>query len=342
MKTKVSNFIKGIVVICTFTIAICIVNRIMMHKSEDGYDQIQSYYKQIDNTVDVLFLGSSKIYCQIDTGILWDEYGMSSFDLGGAEAPPWNSYYFLKEALKSQNPKVIIYDATIIGYRQEVLYQPEVWAMTNNYGMYLNANRIKQLRVNTEGDVFKKLLFPLDTMHSRYKELTKNDFVDENNSINYKGFDYRNTTEVFDTPYILDITDCEACDIKHEEYLRKMIALSKDEGIPFVVMITPYAVTPEEQLYFNYIEKICIEEGVTYIDFNKMYDELGLDFSIDMAEKVHLNFSGTKKLTEYLGNYIVNNYDVVDHRGDPLYSSWDVDAAINRENREIGDLPSLE
>ncbi|MDD6581027.1 MAG: hypothetical protein PUE89_09005, partial [Lachnospiraceae bacterium] len=69
------------------------------------------------------------------------------------------------------------------------------------------------------------------------------------------------------------------------------------------------------------------------IDFNKMYDELSIDFSTDMAEKVHLNFSGTKKLTEYLGNYIVNNYDIPDHRGDAKYSSWDIDAKINRENR---------
>ena len=76
-----------------------------------------------------------------------------------------------------------------------------------------------------------------------------------------------------------------------------------------------------------------MEEGVTYIDFNKMYDELSLDFTTDMAEKVHLNFSGTKKLTEYLGNYIVNNYDIPDRRGDAKYSSWDVDAKINRDNR---------
>lgn len=334
MNRKVINFVKGIIVIAVFAVALCIANRILMHKSKDGYAQMQSYYKQIDNTVDVLFLGSSKIYCQIDTGILWDEHGIASFDLGGAEAPPWNSYYFLKEALKTQKPKVIFYDATIIGYRQDVLYQPEVWSMTNNYGMHWNLNRIMQLRENTEQDfLFKRLLFPLDTMHSRYKELSKLDFVDENNSINYKGFDYRNTTEVFETPDVSTMTESFVFDEKHEKYLRAMIDLSKENNIPFVVMITPYVVTPEEQGYFNYVEDICMEEGVTYIDFNKMYDELSLDFSTDMAEKVHLNFSGTKKLTEYLGNYIVNNYDIPDHRGDAKYSSWDIDAKINRENR---------
>ena len=334
MNRKLSNFIKGIIVIAVFVVSIVTADRILMHKSEDGYTQMQSYYKQIDNTVDVLFLGSSKIYCQIDTGILWDEHGIASFDLGGAEAPPWNSYYFLKEALKTQKPKLIIYDASIIGYRHDVLYQPEVWSMTNNYGMHWNLNRIMQLRINTEQDfLFKRLLFPLDTMHARYKELTKNDFVDENNSINYKGFDYRNTTEVFETPDVSTMTESFVIDEKHEKYLRAIIELSKENNIPLVVMVTPYVLTPEEQGHFNYVEDICMEEGVTYIDFNKMYDELSIDFSTDMAEKVHLNFSGTKKLTEYLGNYIVINYDIPDHRGDAKYSSWDIDAKINRENR---------
>ena len=77
MNRKVINFVKGIIVIAVFAVALCIANRILMHKSEDGYTQMQSYYKQIDNTVDVLFLGSSKIYCQIDTGILWDEHGIA-------------------------------------------------------------------------------------------------------------------------------------------------------------------------------------------------------------------------------------------------------------------------
>lgn len=334
MKSKVINLLKGIFIVCVFAITLHIANTVLMHKSEDGYDQIQSYYKQIDNTVDVLFLGSSKIYCQIDTGLLWDEHGISSFDLGGAEAPPWNSYYFLKEALKTQKPKVIFYDATIIGFRQDVLYQPEVWSMTNNYGMHWNINRIKQIRENAQtDDLFKKLLFPLDTMHSRYKELTKNDFVDENNTINYKGFDYRDGVREFERPDVSSMTESFVFDQKHEEYLRAMFQLSKENNIPFIVMITPYVVKPEHQGYFNYVEDICNEEGITYIDFDKMYDELGIDFSTDMAENIHLNFSGTRKLTEYLGNYIVDNFEVEDHRGDPIYSSWDIDAAINRKNR---------
>lgn len=337
MNSKIKNLIKGIIVTCVFVMALVITDHIVTLKSEDGYAQIQSYYKQIDNTVDVLFLGSSKVYCQIDTGILWDEHGISAFDLGGAEAPAWNSYYYLKEALKTQNPKVILYDASIIGYRQDVLFQPEVWLMTNSFGMHWNENRINLIKDNCEDNKkFLEMMIPLGNMHARYNNLTKNDFIDKRNSINNKGFDYRNTTIEFETPDVSSMTtESFVFDEKHEKYLRSMIELSKEYSIPFVVMITPYVVTPDHQGYFNYVEDICEQEGIKYIDFNKKYDELGLDFKTDMAEDMHVNLSGSEKLTKYLGYYIVENYDVADHRGDPLYSSWEVDAERNRNNRRM-------
>ena len=334
MSEKIKNLIKGIVVITVFAIALSMVSRILMLKSEDGYDQMQSLYKQKKNTVDVLFLGSSKIHCQVDTGVLWDNYGIAAYDLSGAEAPTWNSYYFMKEALKTQTPKVIIYDASIIGFRQDVLSQPSVWSMVNNYGMHWNKNRVDQLYVNTwDFNEFKKLLFPLDTMHSRYGELTKNDFSDVNNDISYKGFDYRDTVVPFDRPTANLVTDELEVNEKHIDYLLRMNSVAVEKNIPFIVMISPYVVTEEEQMYFNYIKRICDENEIKFVDLDQKYDEIGLDFATDMAENIHLNFSGTMKFSDYLGKMIKEDYEVPDRRGSAGYGSWDKDALINRQQR---------
>ena len=333
MNQKITNLIKGIVVIVIFAAVLFAANKILMLKSEDGIEQMQAFYKQKENTVDVIFLGSSKVYCQIDTGIIWDEYGISGFDLGGAEAPSWVCYYYLKEALKTQKPKVIMYETTIAGYREDVLEEPEVWAITNNYGFKWNKNRIDQLRDNSTKDGFYDLLIPFGSTHSKYKDLKKDDFVDSNNTINYKGFDSRETIVPFERPDMSKVTESEPVNEKHIIYLKKMNELAKENGIPFIVMVSPYVVTEEEQKYFNYVFDVCEEEGIPYIDFNKMYDELQLDFEKDMAENIHLNLSGSKKWTEYLGKYLNENYDFCDHRGDLNYSSWDNDALWNRQDR---------
>ena len=68
------------------------------------------------------------------------------------------------------------------------------------------------------------------------------------------------------------------------------------------------------------------EYGVPFIDYNLMYEELGMDFSADMADDGHLNAPGAAKFTSYFGNYLSEHYDIPDHRGEEAYETWEKDA----------------
>lgn len=326
------NLFKGIVLIILAAIILTGTGQILLIKSEDGISQLKSLYKQKENTIDVLFLGSSHVYCDIATGLLWDEYGISSFDLGGAEAPSWTSYYHLKEALKTQQPDVVFYEVSIASIRP-TLYPPVFWVEDNIYGMKWNRNRIDALRINTYEDSFKDLLFPFSAMHGRYSELSKNDFADRNNSINYKGFDPREDVRSFRTPDVQNITAEEPCSEKAEEYLKKIIELCAQNDIELELFVSPYVINADEKKINNYMFSIGKQYGVECVDFNQYYDEMGMDFATDMAEELHLNYSGNEKFTRYFGNYIKDNYTIADHRGDTEYSSWDVDAKRQRIER---------
>lgn len=338
MNQKIINLIKGIIVIAVFSIVLSTVTRVLTIKSEDGIEQLWSLYKQKENTIDVVFLGSSKAYCMLDTGVLWDEKGIASFDTGGAEAPSWVCYYYMKELLKTQKPKVIMYETTVAAYRNDVMEQPEVWSVVNNYGFHWNKNRIESLKLNTSKQNFYRLLFPLGSMHKNYATLTKNDFVDENNTINHKGFDSRETVVEFDTPDVKSVTERVPCNEKHLIYLQKMIDLAKENNIEFVVMVSPYYVTQDEEKIFNYISDYCEEQNVEFIDYNHLYDEMGLDFKTDMAENIHVNLSGSKKWSHYVANQLAEKYELSDHRGDSKYISWEKDALWNRQDRLRYDL----
>lgn len=50
----------------------------------------------------------------------------------------------------------------------------------------------------------------------------------------------------------------------------------------------------------------------SYLDFNKMYEKVGIDFSEDFSDEEHLNFKGSEKYTEYLGDYLANQYTWTD------------------------------
>ena len=90
---------------------LAMVHQVLSFKHRDGLYSMQKFYEQEEGTVDVLVLGPSLAFADINTAVLWDEYGMSAFNLAGSIQPMWNTYYYLKEALKYQRPKVIVLSA---------------------------------------------------------------------------------------------------------------------------------------------------------------------------------------------------------------------------------------
>lgn len=326
------NLIKGLVIVIVAVLIVVGIDKIFLLKSEDGISQMESVYLQKDNTVDVLFLGNSHVYCDIATGVLWDNYGMAAFDLGGAEAPSWVSYYHLKETLKTQKPKLVCFETSVAALFP-TLYQSDSWTADNNYGMKAGENRLEQLKVNSEETDFRKRIFPLSIMHGRYTDLCENDFKDVKNTISYKGFDPREGIVPMETPVFSPDTPPVACSEKAEEYTRKIIELCRDNDIPIMIFVSPYIIEDSHQAIYNYIFEIASEYDVPCINFNEMYGEIGLDFGRDMADVSHLNYYGNYKFTDFFGNLIKTYYDIPDRRGDENFASWEEDAANQRMDR---------
>jgi len=329
---KIINLIKAVIIIAAGIAIVTGLSRLLLLKSEDGISQFQAFYKQPENSVDVIFAGSSKVYIDVSTGVLWENHGIAAFDLGGAEAPSWVSYYDLKEALKTQRPKVICYEVSVAAM-YDMLTQADNWASDNNFAMKWNSNRIDQLRINSTEEEFYERLIPLNIMHTRYKELTENDFTNVNNSVNYKGFDPRETITDDEFEDMSSVTDTEPCTEKEEEYIRKIIQLGKEEGIPVLLFASPYMASEGEAQIINYVGEIARSEGADFIDFNKNYSDFGMDFALDMADSGHLNQTGNYKFSDYFGSILKDRYGVPDRRGDDNYRSWDTDALIHRNER---------
>ena len=197
-------------------------------------------------------------------------------------------------------------------------------------------NRVDLIKENSEEEEFLSRLNPFNIMHGRYKDLDENDFTNARNSVVYKGFDPREAVIEMDTPTMDGVIETEPCTEKEDIYFRKIIELAKQEGIPILLFASPYGVTEKEQKILNYIGVLAEEEGVEFIDFNRKYDELDMDFSSDMADGGHLNYSGNYKFTKYFGSILKDKYEIPDHRGDTRYSSWEWDSAL--QNFERNDL----
>jgi len=85
-------------------------NKVFSFKYSEGMASMTIFGEQEENTIDAIIFGSSHVYQNINTAVLWNEYGIASYDLTGPLQPLWNTYYCMETALKTQVPKVMIVD----------------------------------------------------------------------------------------------------------------------------------------------------------------------------------------------------------------------------------------
>ena len=94
-------------------------------------------------------------------------------------------------------------------------------------------------------------------------------------------------------------------------------------------MIFPYpGITADHEARYNRGREIASEYGVPFLDLNLTWDDYQLDFSTDMADADHVNYSGNVKFSGYIGDYISREYALPDRRGDKRYVSWKKNAAM--------------
>ncbi|MCM1237166.1 MAG: hypothetical protein NC489_44420 [Ruminococcus flavefaciens] len=111
--------IQLIIFTAIFLILLNSIYKVFSFKYGDGILGLTKFYELDNNTVDVLILGSSHAFENINTGVLYDSYGMAAYILSGSVQPYWNTYYYLMEALKTQKPQLIVLDAFASTFNDE-------------------------------------------------------------------------------------------------------------------------------------------------------------------------------------------------------------------------------
>ena len=315
-------------------------------KAVDGVYSMTTFYEQRPESIDVIFLGSSHMYENVSTQVLWDEYGMAAFDLGGSVQPIWNTYYYMKEALKTQTPKVLVLDVYML--TKDWNYSDTARAMKNTFGMKYSKDKIEAIKASYEHTDIMQLMdyiFEFPAFHNRYTEITEGDFKgqgkDYNNDGNgrfncddWKGYYLNLNEEEQDFPAYSSTEKRLPLGEKQEYYFRKTIELAKEHQIPLVLIISPYKTKEEDAGYYNTISDIADEEDLPFINFNLLYDELQLDFDTDYADGAHMNEKGSRKYSSFLGAYLTDHYSIPDRRGDPAYEDYDRMARWYREQIE--------
>lgn len=307
--------------------ALYAVSRLVAPKYRDTLTEghlTGEYYCEKTNH-DVLFIGDCEVFENFSPVTLYNEYGITSFIRGGAQQLVWHSYYLLVDALKSETPKVVVFNVLALKYGEP---QSEAYNRLALDGMRWGTAKRDAIRASmTEGEDFMSYVFPLLRYHDRITALTPEDWAywfSDGEPVSFKGYQmHAGVKPNTGLPAPRPLAENE----KHlpensMAWLEKIAALCKEHGIALVLIKSP-SIDPYWYPEWDAdIEAFAKSQGLRYDNMIAENDRIGIDMQTDTYDQgAHLNVFGAEKLSRWFGAELQREYGLTDHRGEAAYDA---------------------
>lgn len=336
---------RGAGFLCILCVCILITYRIITPKI--CYDEMLSttlsyvnFYEIKKDTTDVIFLGSSLAATACIPQEMYDRYGIRSYNLASEKQSPVISYYWLKEALRRQSPKVVVMDCNYLFQTNDKILnttEDAIWRAIDY--MKWSPVKLEAIRTVCELDAeqsFGSYLFPNIRYHERWAELTEEDFTLARiaNEYDLKGYSplagqwggegeapYGKGADAGKTPMLPLM----------ERYLDDIVALCEQEGTALILINVPQLHADAGK--YQTMQKYAQEHGVSYYDFNEktLYAASDYDFATDSYDTAHTNLWGAQKITAYLGGILEKEYGIRGNTDEQWESTKASYAAIRKD-----------
>lgn len=344
-KDRVKKIVKPVVFFLIFVLMFLTVQEIMTPKwrfepapssnyGEGETDKYGHFYTLPDNTVDYLILGNSTAYRSINPTLIYAATGIAGYSLGGPSQRSDMSYYWLREALKTQSPSIVFLDVTSLTRSG---HAPSADITKTIVPMKLSMNKIEAiLNCKTNSQTFAELMVPMIQFHSRWTSLTKNDWT------------VGNTPDYFMNGGYVDFV--VRLNTGKSERMSKYDTIKLENG-EYTVHEASIEISQRHKYYFEQILKLCEENNIELIPikaptmgWSKEYSEVTrfllneyglelLDLTDDTLVQLrwdkdtgdvgnHVNYWGNSKTSDYLVGFLEEK-GLPDHRGQREYEHWD-------------------
>lgn len=281
---------------------------------------IREYYRQSENH-DIVFFGDCEAYTSFIPSVLKENYGLSSFVRGSAAQRIWQSYYLMEETFTYETPGAMVY--TVFGSVYDKVEKEEYNRLLFD-GMKNSVYKTASIRESlTEGESLVSYVFPLIRYHSRWNDLTTDDFKYAFSTPSVSDNGYLPHEETVSADYVPEgkpLSDYALPDICMD-YLEKMYELCEKHETELILVKAPVLYPYWYPEWDEQIKAFAQSKGITYYNYLDRVSDIGLDFKTDTYDGgQHLNNSGAAKLTNYFGDQLIN--------GDKLGFSADIDGKV--------------
>lgn len=313
------NFIKTLLFILIFYVIWQIVFSVIWTSS----NSITKFYDEPKNSLDVIYVGSSNAYAHFNTVLAYDLHGFTTGMLSSDGQPFSAVKYLLEEGRKYQNPEVYVVDINSVATDVDYSNEGDVRKVTDNMKFSKNRNNAIEgmlSLINVPKEQYSSFYFSFLTYHNSWKYIGDYSFV--NNSL-YKGHLLSEQTIKVEAQEKFvwkdNIVELPAANV---DLLKDLINYIRKNNLEVIFVVPPRVFTDENMGKLNDAIRISKENNITVLNMNVL-DDFEINYSKDLYNAGHINVYGATKFTKYFADYLVNNYELRDHRNDKKYKSWD-------------------
>ena len=328
MKQQYKDAIRIIAFLLLFTFVLTLTTYFFYPKwtTDQEISQMNGVYREEKNTLDVLYLGSCNMYTSVAPTLIYEEYGITGYADTCPDQAMSTSYFYLKDVLKRQSPKVVVVEALFLTCPDNSRR-----ARYNRFAldyMPLSFNKIALAAVTAKREVevmrqydssvpdtlltFMSYIFPLLRYHSR-NDLSKTDlsFFLTTDLYNYgKGCWPQYNYATNDGLYFDTVFNGSEIQDTAKKWFPKIKELCDKKGIELLVMKSPnYARwgydDTQTKIARDYVEGL----GVPFLDLHQPQYDVFEEYDYGYGTG-RMNIYGMKKLSSELGAYLVNTYDL--------------------------------
>ena len=265
----------------------------------------RSYKKEPENSIQVMFVGSSVVFCDVSPAAVYKASGITSYLITGPQQTMPISYYFIREACKTQNPEAIFVELKGLFFAQHGKH-----TISNFAFMPHGINRLEAIFCAAYREDIPGLLFPILSFHDRWNDLTISELRERAQasqvSVNAGYMESGLVEEQGElTSYHPSMEYTEEC----VAYLKRIDQFCSQQGIKLYLYFAPVTDTVDQETK-NWVASLVQEMNIAgYYDFSndQAFQEIGLDKKTDWEDLLHLNTNGAKKFSSFLANLMMND-----------------------------------
>lgn len=323
-RTTVKNVLSVTAVLLIFGLLLGLVTMLLQPKymTDLVEGSFTAQYYTEDKNHDVIFIGDCEVYSNFSPLEMYRQQGITSYVRGNSQQLIWQSYYLLKETFRYESPRVVVWNVNAMRYSEPISEAYNRLAIDN---MRWSEEKVRIIQSSmTEDEDFWSYVFPILRYHSRFDELTSEDweylFRDTTNTFN----GYLMETGVLPLgtlPRQRPLAEYQFGDVCYE-YLDQIRELCNQHGAELILIKAPSVYPFWYDEYDAQMEAYAETHGLAYYNFLDFAEEIGIDYQTDTYDAgLHLNLSGATKLSGFFARILAEKHGLEDHRSDPEISA---------------------